>query len=91
MKQVQQQMKTIKTGRGFELYHQASDSIVEGLVEKQEGEGYFLLYKRPTANLSNESKYANILLTVEEHMDKEDLDNINEILGLEGFSFVKFK
>ena len=30
-------------------------------------------------------------LTVEDKLDREDLDNINEILGLEGFSFVKFE
>lgn len=91
MKQVQQPMKTIKTGKRFELYHQATDATVAGLVEKNEGDGYSLMYERPKANLTTESKYANILLTVEDKLDKEDLDNINEILGLEGFSFVKFE
>lgn len=91
MKQVQQPMKTIKTGKRFELYHQETDKIVSGLVEKNVGDGYSLMYERPKADMATESKYANILLTVEDKLDREDLDNINEILDLEGFSFVKFE
>lgn len=88
MKEVFQGLRTIKTGKEFEMYHGATDQVVTGLIAKSL-EGYRLTYTRPF--IEGLEVNADILLSVEPNLDKVDLENVNEILASEGFSFIKFR
>lgn len=81
-------MQTIKTGREFTLLHKLGEGVFSvGVVESKE-DGYYLNYGRVLED--GELQPVSILLTVEEKLDREDLDNINHILQSENLSFVQW-
>lgn len=86
-------MKSFKPGKKATFYNFKYGKYVKGVVNEAL-DGYYFnferLYYDESENKELQVEKVNLHLTAEDKLDKEDLENINEIMDLENLGFISW-